>query len=226
MQVLFILTILGKTGFRRQGDPDNNREEAEMRLLIIFMFLSLIFSCDKNDQKQAAQKEELKKQDYFQKGETITSLAQAELFRNVSQAMQKGGPAYAIEFCNLKALALKDSLSQQYGCRIRRIALKYRNPEDKPRNRMEKEQLNHYKESYQKGEPLKPAVFVFDDRVEYYQPIMINLEACLKCHGEPGTQITAATLEKIRERYPDDLATGFRMNDFRGSWQLTFNIQR
>ncbi len=29
-------------------------------------------------------------------------------------------------------------------------------------------------------------------------------------------------LEMIKARYPDDLATGFTLNDFRGAWKITF----
>ena len=56
----------------------------------------------------------------------------------------------------------------------------------------------------------------------FYKPIMINSKACLKCHGEPGKHIAAETSEKIKERYPNDFATGFRLNEFRGSWKITF----
>jgi hypothetical protein len=45
---------------------------------------------------------------------------------------------------------------------------------------------------------------------------------CLVCHGDPQTQIAEATLAKINDLYPEDKATGFAMNDFRGAWKITF----
>ena len=191
-----------------------------MRILILFLILYMIFSCSKSE--QTAQEEDSIKQEYLQKGVEIANLTQTELLKNVSHAMKKGGPGYAIEFCNIRALSLKDSLSHLNNCQIRRIALKYRNPVDMPQTEKEKEQLNQYEDAYQKGESLKPTIYLFKDRIEYYKPILIDKEACLKCHGDPGKDIAEETLVKIKERYPDDLAIGFALNDFRGAWKITF----
>ena len=110
-----------------------------MRVLTLFLILNMISSCSKNE--QSVQKEDSIKQEYLQKGAEIANLTQAELLKNVSYAMEKGGPEYAIEFCNIRALSLKDSLSRLNNCQIRRIALKYRNPVDMPQTEKEKEQL-------------------------------------------------------------------------------------
>ena len=178
-------------------------------LLLIFLMIS-------------CQNEESIKQEYLQKGGAIVDLTQAELLKNVSHAMKAGGPGYAIDFCNSRAMLLKDSLSRLNNCEIRRIAVKYRNPADMPQTKTEKDQLFQYEDVHQKGESIKPEVYLFENRIEYYHPILINNGACLICHGEPGTQIADETIEKIKARYPNDLATGFAMNDFRGSWKLTF----
>jgi hypothetical protein len=174
-------------------------------------------------EKKAAQKEESIKQEYLQKGAEIANLTQSELLKNVSQAMQKGGPGYAIDFCNLRALPIKDSLSRLNNCQIRRIAIKYRNPADRPRTRTEKDQLYDYQDASEKGDSITPEVYLFDDRIEYYHPIFINNGACLICHGDPDKQMAEETIQKIKSHYPDDLATGFKMNDFRGAWKITFS---
>ena len=193
-----------------------------MRLISLFLILLMISSCGNRKEKKAAQIEESIKQEYLQKGGEIANLTQSELLINVSNAIKKGGPGYAIDFCNIRALSLKDSLSRLNNCQIRRIALKYRNPVDRPQTEKEKEQLNQYQLAYQKGETIKPEVYHFIDRIEYYQPIILAMEACLKCHGDPGKQIAEETLEKINALYPNDLATGFELNDFRGAWKITF----
>jgi hypothetical protein len=194
-----------------------------MRTLFLLFISFMIFSCSNSEKKQTSQKEDSIKKEYLQKGDEITNLTQEELLKNVSGAMQKGGPGYAIEFCNLRALALKDSLSRLHNCQIRRIAIKYRNPVDMAQSDTEKEQLNQYRDAFQKGEALQENVYLFDDRIEYYKPIMLAKEACLKCHGQPGKDIAEETMKKISERYPNDLATGFALNDFRGAWQVTFS---
>jgi hypothetical protein len=199
-----------------------------MRLLSLYFILAVISSCagnpEKSLQKDASREQEHAslRLEYLRKGGEIVSLSQAELLKNVSRAMQSGGPGYAIDFCNERALPLKDSLSRANQCQIRRIALRYRNPADSPSEGTEKEQLTRYQEAHQAGESLEPQAQVFDDRIEYYHPIIIDRGTCLVCHGTPGTQIAEETMQIIRERYPDDLATGFAMNDFRGAWKVTF----
>ncbi len=193
-----------------------------MRITTLFLILFMISSCVKRAEKQAEQKEESIKQEYLQKGGGIVNLTQSELLKNVSHAMKLGGPGYAVDFCNIRAIQLKDSLSRLNDCQIRRIAIKYRNPVDMPQTKTEKDQLYQYQVANQKGESIKPKVYLFDDRIEYYQPIFIDKGACLICHGNPGKQIAEETLEKIKAQYPNDLATGFVLNDFRGAWKITF----
>jgi len=192
-----------------------------MRITTLFLIFSMISSCGINKEK-AAQNEESIKQEYFLKGGEIVDLAQTELLKNVSHAMKTGGPGYAIDFCNTRAMLLKDSLSQLNNCEIRRIATKYRNPVDMPQTETEKDQINKYQVAHQEGESLNPEIYLFDDRIEYYQPIILDKGACLICHGDPGKQIADETLEKIKARYPNDLATGFTLDDFRGAWKITF----
>ena len=199
-----------------------------MRLTTLFLILLMISSCGNNREKaeqKAEQNEESTRQAYLQKGEEIANMAQSELLKNVSHAMKTGGPGYAVDFCNLRALSIKDSLSNLNNCEIRRIAIKYRNPVDKPQTKTEEDQLDRYLVAHEKGDTLNPEVYLFDHSVEYYQPILINNGACLLCHGIPGTQIADETLQKIKAQYPNDLATGFAMNDFRGAWKITFQIE-
>jgi len=193
-----------------------------MRIITLIWVLLMITSCGSRETKQAAQNEQSIKLEYLLKGEQIAKLAQSELLKNVSSAIGEGGPGYAIDFCNLHALALKDSLSHLNNCQIRRISLRYRNPADKPQTIEETEQLNRYQMAHEEGKSIKPEIYLYHDRIEYYQPITIAMEACLICHGDPDKQIADETLGKINARYPGDLATGFAMNDFRGAWKITF----
>jgi len=192
-----------------------------MRFRSLLVILLVISSCGFKDER-SVQKEESIKQEFLQKGGEIVNLTQSELLKNVIHAMKTGGPGYAIDFCNMRAMHLKDSLSRMNNCEIGRIAIKYRNPIDKPKTKTEKDQLNQYQDALQKGDNIKPEVYLFNDRIEYYQPIIIDKGSCLVCHGDPATQITEETLEKIKARYPNDLATGFALNDFRGAWKITF----
>jgi hypothetical protein len=192
-----------------------------MRKLTVLTIVLLISSCSVK-RENGAQTEESLRQEFLRKGGEIAKAAQGELQKNVSRAMGQGGPVYAIEFCSERAMALKDSLSRLNDCEISRIALKYRNPEDMPRTKTEKEQLDRYEAAHLKGDSIRPEVYLFEDRIEYYQPIFLGNGVCLVCHGDPGEHIAAETLEIIEARYPDDRATGFALNDFRGAWKITF----
>jgi iduronate 2-sulfatase len=191
------------------------------RISAFFLIIAIISSCN-TKQEKAAQKGESLKQEYLLKGKEIVNLSQSELLKNVSNAMKTGGPGHAVEFCNLRALSINDSLSRLHNCEIRRIATKYRNPEDMPQTKTEKDLLDEYQLAYQQGDSIIPKVYHFDDRIEYYQPIFLSKSACLLCHGVVGTQIAEETLEEIQARYPNDLATGFALNEFRGAWKITF----
>lgn len=191
-----------------------------MRNLVLLITI-LISSCGLNREK-TLQYEDSLKQKYLNKGEEIVHVTRSELLKNVSHAMKTGGTSYAIDFCNLRAMELKDSLSRLNNCQIQRIALKYRNPLDKPQSKTEEDQLYQYQLAVEKGDSIKPRLYIFDDRIEYYQAIVIDNGACLICHGKPGTQIADEILERIKARYPDDLATGFAIHDFRGAWKITF----
>ena len=72
----------------------------------------------------------IEKVDYeFQKnGNEIAGNVQSTLLKNVGMAIQKGGPQYAVEFCNLEASSIIDSLNQQFDCKISRVSEKNRNP--------------------------------------------------------------------------------------------------
>jgi hypothetical protein len=194
-----------------------------MRLFTLILIFSVIVSCNDKKQKAPPQEPDSIQQEYLKMGGEVSKQAQGVLLKNVSQAMKKGGPGYAIEFCNIKALPLMDSLSKLHNCQIKRIALKYRNPVDKPQTGKEIEQLNQYQKTFEKEESLEPIVHIFEDRIEYYKPIMLGKPACLKCHGDTDKHIAQETLKKIAERYPNDLATGFVLKDFRGAWKITFS---
>ncbi|MCA1758393.1 MAG: hypothetical protein LC658_01370, partial [Bacteroidales bacterium] len=68
--------------------------------------------------------------EFQKKGNEISTLTQSVLLANVAQAMQTGGAVYAVEFCNLEASTLVDSLNQVNNCVISRVSAKNRHPEN------------------------------------------------------------------------------------------------
>lgn len=159
--------------------------------------------------------------EYIETGNEISGQAQGVLLSKISSAMQKGGPEYAIEFCNLEVSGITDSLNNLYNCTISRVSAKNRNPGNALRGEQEKALWNLYQKKLQTGNAADTLI-LNDDVLVYCKPIKTALPACLNCHGTPGSDIAPATLEKIQELYPNDLATDYQQNEFRGLWKIEF----
>ena len=188
---------------------------------LLFIVFILIISCN------SKQKEKISSEvysEYAQKGNEISGKAQGVLLANVSSAMQKGGPEYAIEFCNLQASSLIDSLSKANNCTISRVSVKNRNPGNNLKNKKERQLWDHYAEKLKSGN-VSDTLLRSEDALVYYKPIKTAMPACLKCHGAPGEDIQTATFQKIEELYPNDKATGYNLNEFRGMWKIAFSTQ-
>ena len=155
--------------------------------------------------------------EFQKKGNEISTLTQSVLLANVGQAMQAGGAVYAVEFCNLKASNLVDSLNQVNNCVISRVSAKNRQSE----NGLKTDADQKLWAIFEAG-TAKDTIIQESKKLFYYKPIKIALPACLKCHGELGTDIDSATAEKLQNLYPADLATGYKLNDFRGLWKIEF----
>jgi cytochrome c553 len=156
----------------------------------------------------------------LEKGKAIALKTKAALGKNLMQAINERGTAGAVEFCNLKALPITDSLAQLQNANIKRVSDKNRNP----LNAANAEELTYIlknKERLQVGENAKPQIKEVDGKWVGYYPILTNA-MCLQCHGKVGDQITPNTLAKLQEKYPKDQATGYNENELRGIWVVEF----
>jgi len=94
--------------------------------------------------------------------------------------------------------------------KVRRTALKYRNPANKPDN-TDKEVMYRL-QAVNDG---KPVAVDMGSTYRVYKPLKMK-SSCLLCHGST-TQISPKVLKIIRTKYPHDLATGFKLGEFRGA---------
>jgi len=160
----------------------------------------------------------------LQEGEEVARIAgpaASELLRTLvgrlTGAMEEGGPVAAIDFCSTEAIPLthqvQDGLAE--GLVLKRTSFRYRNPENAP-DEAEEEALVHFEDAIAAGES-SPATFVqkvSDDEYRFYRALYLG-EVCLQCHGEADS-MDPEVLATLQERYPGDLATGFKAGDFRG----------
>jgi hypothetical protein len=157
---------------------------------------------------------------FEEQGAMIAKAAFLELSGNLKAAMKEGGPTHAVDFCNVHALELTDKVADSLGVEIRRTSMKYRNPENAPEE-YEIVALENFEETWSNGAEPRGYAAKVDGKVRYFQPIMMQ-PACLNCHGEQGGEINENTWQIIQEKYPEDKAYGYALNQVRGMWSITF----
>ncbi len=183
----------------------------------VLLFLALLFfiSCNTKQQKTTDLSNAIDTSAFLQRGDTISSLMQKVLLANVMQAMKSGGSGFAVTYCNEKAMPLTDSLAKAYNCLIQRVSDKFRNPSNKL-SETDAEIFNAMSAS------MNPVLLSENGQLIYYKPIKIAMPACLTCHGTAGKEMDPQILKIITEKYPNDLATGYKEGDLRGLWKITF----
>ncbi|MFA5418041.1 MAG: DUF3365 domain-containing protein [Bacteroidales bacterium] len=137
-------------------------------------------------------------------------------------AMKENGPKYALNFCNINAVPITDSLAHQLNVGIKRVAKKFRNPNNET-NEFENKIYKEYIMSFiQRGVP-KPRVDIDKNGHPVYYKLISVKQECLLCHGRPDVDIPSDVASRIKELYPDDKAIDFAVRQPRGMWAITFN---
>ena len=186
-------------------------------LINSLLVITLTISCSDNSHRLNDDNQSTEKViDYQSIGNLISIEAQSILLSNVSKNMKEGGPVHTIDFCNLNASLLMDSVSKSNSVTVSRISEKNRNE-----NNVASEFEIGILESLKTSNNIDTVLFT-DNQVYYYKTIRLGMSACLKCHGIPETDIDTSTLGKIKEKYPNDRATNYSMGDFRGAWKIVF----
>lgn len=159
---------------------------------------------------------------YRRQGKEIVKASFSALSSQLKSAMKQGGVPYALTFCNVTAMPITDSLSAHYDVDIKRVSTQNRNP-DNAADALEESVISSLQKmmvaSY---DGVNMVVLDQEENPVYMQPIVMA-DQCLQCHGKPGTDITAANYEIIKNLYPNDKATGYRSGDLRGIWRVRFN---
>jgi cytochrome c2 len=145
----------------------------------------------------------------------------AILGKNLMGQIQKNGTEAAVDFCNIKAIHLTDSMAKAYNASIKRVTDKPRNP-DNSATKEELKYLANYKDVVANNEEPEAIVIESETDVRFYYPITTNA-MCLQCHGKPDQDIAPKTLLTLKQRYPADQATGYGLNEVRGIWSIKFS---
>ena len=138
------------------------------------------------------------------------------LGKNLMGAIQNEGVLHALNFCNIQAMPLTDSMSIVHNAQVRRVSDKPRNPRNQA-NETEAGHIQYFQEQINQGIDPEPIVVELASGYQFYYPIVTN-DMCLKCHGQPEKEVAL----KIAELYPKDKATGYSENQVRGIWSIVF----
>ncbi|KAF0128903.1 MAG: hypothetical protein FD155_2914 [Bacteroidetes bacterium] len=194
--------------------------------LIIISLVVFFISCNQNPQSKqqqdsVSQLTDSLLQDYKQKGRVVTKSSFQALSSALLSAIESEGVPHALQFCNIKAIPLTDSLANAYQVDVSRVSIKNRNDVNKADSLdlvflelMQQNLILHKKTS-------DTIVMIADGALTYMSPIIIA-PPCLQCHGIPEVDIKLENLQLISTLYPNDKATGYQLGELRGMWKIRF----
>lgn len=162
-------------------------------------------------------------QEIKEEAKTAIMKLKTTLQTQLKKNLKKGGVQQAAIFCSNKASDITHAvnISFTHDTSIRRISLKNRNSDNSPTSD-EKVVLKQMQKDFKSGKKIEPLIIkqVFKNSYKVYKPILINKGICLKCHGDLQHRDQKA-YKIISKNYPNDKATGYKMNDLRGAFVVT-----
>lgn len=144
----------------------------------------------------------------------------ATLKARLEAAIAEGGFTAGAKVCADAAMSISAEVGAASGASVRRTALRVRNPANRP-DPFEKEWLEAQKARLAAGQAVEPRYAVVNAtdgarELRHLRPILFPGGVCVQCHGSPA-EIPNEVEAFLRERYPEDEATGFATGDLRGA---------
>jgi hypothetical protein len=142
-------------------------------------------------------------------GDSLTAFADTLLRRTLARELAKGSLANAANFCRPQSYASTDSMARKWHVRPRRV---------------EWQQATTGAAITAAG--LQPDTVRLigrpaADTFYYQRPIVLRNNLCLRCHGQPGRDLTAAEAKLLQAQHPTLQAVGRQRGQVLGAWQLT-----
>jgi hypothetical protein len=179
--------------------------------LLIYPLVILLSSCSTSspiDEERLA------------KSKTIAQAFGQTLMAKLQSAMEDSGPTGAISVCKVASQEMEEqfSASDPALARVRRIALRTRNPQTHTPTSQEAEWLTAQEELIRANPEHEPQPYILKspDRTTVLLPIVLSNPLCLVCHGDPEN-MPDDLIEALQSNYPNDRATGYQLGDFRGA---------
>ena len=138
------------------------------------------------------------------------------LVKRLTDELRTNEPHEALDVCAAEAQEITRNIRDEYGVTIRRTALRYRNPKNKP-DAYERAWM----EAALKRDDVNPAgesqVIKAPDgsrELRFVRPLTLQ-QLCTECHG-PKASLSPQVIAALEKHYPDDRAVGFVPGDLRG----------
>ena len=146
-----------------------------------------------------------------------------KLLTVLTAAIEKSGPADAINVCKDEAPRLARAASEQTGWQVRRVSLGNRNPRAVP-DAWERKVLEEFDREQAAGvaaSSLERWDVVMDNgrSVRRYMSALPVREVCVQCHGT-SDKLGPGVAERLSQLYPDDRGTGYKLGQIRGAMTL------
>jgi len=161
------------------------------------------------------------KETYMLKGKEIAEATFKSMAGEVEKNMKEAGVSQAAPFCNAHANDLTAEMEEKYNVEIKRTSMKIRSEANVP-NIEEQAKLEQYQSLVTDGKKLSPYVELDKEGFpHFYAPIKLKAK-CVACHGVLGETMKHESDSIIKVLYPKDKAIGYREDDLRGIWSITF----
>ncbi|GBD06846.1 hypothetical protein HRbin21_00651 [bacterium HR21] len=153
--------------------------------------------------------------------EALDSLGQAFLQRLqqlLNETLQQG-PEAAVRVCADTAQEFTAQFARQHGISLRRVALRWRNPRNRP-DSVEAFWIEQFQRWQAEGRTLDTLVVLRSaGELRLLRPIVLRSALCLMCHGSQQ-EIPPSIAQLIAERYPEDRARNFQLGQVRGALSI------
>jgi hypothetical protein len=145
------------------------------------------------------------------RADLIVASMQDALIHELTVALNKGGPAFAIKSCHIDVIGVIQRIGRQEGIAAGRTSDRLRSPTNAPRP-----WAAPLVKAYSGRRPRDVEGFAVDlgDKVGVLRPIA-QRSICASCHG-PTEKVSAAVRRELSDRYPRDQALGFTDGEIRG----------
>lgn len=191
-----------------------------MNKLYLFGLVFIMMSCgNKNTETTDIQKDK-----YIKVGDSITAETQKLLLKNVSEQIKQNGLVAAVDFCNVNALMLTNTLADKT-MQIERLTNKNRNDNNLITINLDKKAWEELSKNFLEKKSTEPVVLQDNNKVYYYKAIPLGMPTCLQCHGSKQSDISAEVQEVLQIKYPNDKAFDYKLGELRGMWKMTFERQ-